>query len=78
MHVEENVLGPMLNIPFLITLLKTFRSVQKETLTFNEPAVTLTWSIVKFVRFHLHKQTFHIEVVNPFEAEDYATRTSLL
>lgn len=42
MHVEENVLGPMLNIPFLITLLKTFRSVQKETLTFNEPAVTLT------------------------------------
>jgi hypothetical protein len=46
MRVEENGLGPMLTIPaahpFFITLVKTFRSAQKETLTFNETAVTLT------------------------------------
>jgi hypothetical protein len=55
----------MLNIPvghpFLITSLKTFKSARKEALTFNESAVTLTWSVVKFVWFYLNKQTLRIE-----------------
>jgi hypothetical protein len=75
MHAEENGLDPKLNIPvahpFPVILLKTFGSAQKEILTCN------VWynSICMITS---EQQILRIEVMDPFEAEDNATRTSLL